>query len=99
MKKYIRDGRIGVLISPGYGIGFSTLNNNREICMDADLIEAHLEGDDVEFRHILISKYNNPYVDENVILEWVPEGSRFIITEDMGRETIIIIDENNSLIA
>tara|TARA_R110002153_G_scaffold207903_1_gene360611 strand:- start:312 stop:608 length:297 start_codon:yes stop_codon:yes gene_type:complete len=98
MSRYIKDGLVGVLVSPGYGIGFSTLGD-KEMCMDSDLIEAHLENDSVEFRHILINKYDNPYVDENVVLEWVTNDTKFIIAEDNGYEKLIIIDEENIIIA
>ncbi len=96
--RYIKGELVGVLVSPGYGIGFSTLGD-KEMCMDIDLIEAHLEDDSVEFRHILINRYDNPYVDENVVLEWVPKDTKFIIAEDNGYEKLIVIDEENIIIA
>ena len=100
MKKYIRDGRIGVLISPGYGSSFSTWTGDMEMAIDKDLIEAFLDDDTVEMKHILSTKYDNPYISvENLVLEWVTVGERFMIAEYDGHEEIVIVDENNSLVA
>ena len=51
-------------------------------------------------RHILETKYDNPYIKvDNLVLEWVEIGERFMIIEYDGHEEILIIDNNNSLIA
>jgi len=39
MEKVIKDGRVGVLISPGYGAGFSTWGYPTEAIFDPTLIE------------------------------------------------------------
>jgi hypothetical protein len=78
MEKYIRNGKIGVLISTGYGLSFSTWTRNMEMAIDRDLIEAFLDDDGVEISHILETKYDNPYVKvDNLVLEWVEIGERF----------------------
>lgn len=100
MERYIRGNKIGVLISPGYGSSFSTWTGDMEMAIDKDLIEAFLDDDEVEMRHILETKYDNPYTKvDNLVLEWVEIGERFMITEYDGHEEILVIDNNNSLIA
>ena len=98
MGKYIVEGKVGVLFSPGIGAGFSTWGDS-EMCIDGDLVDAFISEDDAEFKHILIHKYDNPYVDMNVQLTWVPIGTRFLITERNGSEEMLIIDDSNSYVA
>ena len=94
MGKYIVEGKVGVLFSPGIGAGFSTWGDS-EMCIDGDLVDAFISEDDAE----LIHKYDNPYVDANVQLTWVPIGTRFLITERNGSEEMLIIDDSNSYVA
>ncbi len=98
MGKYIVEGKVGVLFSPGIGAGFSTWGDS-EMCIDGDLVDAFISEDDAEFKHILIHKYDNPYVDMNVEVAWVKTGERFMITERNGSEEILIIDDSNSYVA
>ena len=55
MGKYIVEGKVGVLFSPGIGAGFSTWGDS-EMCIDGDLVDAFISEDDAEFKHILIPK-------------------------------------------
>ena len=98
MGKYIVEGKVGVLFSPGPGIPFSAWGNPK-MAIDGDLVDAFISEDDAEFKHILIHKYDNPYVDANVQLTWIPIGTRFMITERNGSEEILIIDDTNSYVA
>ena len=98
MGKYIVEGKVGVLFSPNPGIPFSAWGNPK-MAIDGDLVDAFISEDDAEFKHILIHKYDNPYVDANVQLTWIPIGTRFLITERNGSEEILIIDDSNSYVA
>ena len=98
MGKYIVEGKVGVLFSPNPGIPFSAWGNPK-MAIDGDLVDAFISEDDAEFKHILIHKYDNPYVDANVQLTWIEIGTRFLITERNGSEEILIIDDSNSYVA
>jgi hypothetical protein len=101
MERYIRGNKIGVLISPGYGSSFSTWVGNMEMAIDRDLIEAFLDDDEVEMRHIIETKYDNPYIKvDNLVFGMGRKLENvFMITEYDGHEEVLIVDDNNSLIA
>ena len=96
MKMFKKDGKTAVLVSPGYGAGFSTWNKP-EMAVDFDLVEAFLDGDRTRFKCILEEKYNDPYVGgvENLEVQWVTEGTQFMIEEYDGNESIVEISELN----
>jgi len=98
MGKYIVEGKVGVLFSPGPGIPFSAWGNPK-MAIDGDLVDAFISEDDAEFRHLLIHKYGSPSVDMNVEIAWIEIGTRFLITERNGSEEILIIDDSNSYVA
>jgi len=100
MKMFKKNGKIGVIISPGFGSGFST-TNDRMMAIDFDLVEAFLKGDMTRFKYIADEKFGNWYDsgDMRFRVEWVPEGSRFMIQEYDGHESIIILDDTNTFIA
>ena len=96
MKMFKKDGKTAVLVSPGYGAGFSTWNKP-EMAVDFDLVEAFLDGDRTRFKCILEEKYENPYGGGVTDLEvqWVTEGTQFMIEEYDGNESIVDISELN----
>ena len=47
MEKYIKDGKVGVLVSPGYGAGWSTWGDDGlrdQLALDSRLVQAKLDG-------------------------------------------------------
>lgn len=102
MKKYERDGKIGVLYSPGYGAGWSTWNSDyREaMCMDYVLVKAVLEGNNGIAATIAEEKYD-AYTGgaKDLVVGWVPKGEQFEITEYDGYEGLVIIGEVEYMIA
>ena len=91
-----KDGKTAVLVSPGFGAGFSTWNEP-EMAVDFDLVEAFLKEDMERFNYILEEKYNSPYNGGVVDLEvqWVTEGTQFMIEEYDGSERIVDISKLN----
>ena len=95
MKMFKKDGKTAVLVSPGFGAGFSTWNKP-EMAIDFDLVEAFLSGDMTRFEYIVVEKYGeNMYLGgmENLTVEWVDEGKKFRIEEYDGSESVEIFDE------
>lgn len=101
-KKLIKDGKVAVLVSPGFGAGWSTWGDEKEaLCMDGDLAEAFLErGYDG-----LIQKATEKYPDEYkgglgaVYIEWLPIGTIFEIEEYDGSESLHIIGSRDYMVA
>jgi len=103
MKMFKKDGKTAVLVSPGFGAGFSTWNTP-EMAVDFDLIEAFLKDDMSRFEYILNEKYNENdslYFTgvENLRVEWVDEGKKFRIEEYDGSESVEVFDEEVWFIA
>ena len=91
MKKVIRDGKVGVVISPGWGIGFHTLGVPDELVFSPDLIEL-IEANNMQGVHDYIQA-NYPEVKDYGInslqVAWIPEGTKFVIEEYDGAEYIM----------
>jgi hypothetical protein len=94
MKMFKKDGKTAVLVSPGFGAGFSTWNKP-EMAVDFDLVEAFLSGDMNRFEHIVVEKYGeNMYLGgmENLMVVWVDEGNKFRVDEYDGNERVEILE-------
>lgn len=102
MSKVIRDGKVAVFVSAGYGAGWSTWLTASNV----DGQDFMLYGDErmvelVESKHYTeAEKYTRSVVGKNEYLggidglyvEWVDEGTRFYIDEYDGAETLVTID-------
>ena len=102
MKKYEKDGKVGVLYAPGFGAGWSTWNSeHREaMCMDYDLVKAVLDGD----RHVaecIAEERYHAYTGgfDDLVVGWVPKGEQFEIKEYNGNETLVIVGQTIHMIA
>ena len=101
MKKVIRDGKVGVLVSPRFGAGFSTWGFPTEAIFDPtliDLVENKKMGEAVEYCE---SKWPGEYPGGvlDLVVVWVPEGKEFIIEEYDGKETLVLKEEYNWITA
>ena len=97
MKMFKKDGKTAVLVSPGFGAGFSTWNKP-EMAVDFDLVEAFLSGDMNRFEYIVVEKYGeNMFLGgmENLMVVWVDEGNKFRIDEYDGNERVEILEDAN----
>jgi hypothetical protein len=124
MKKLIRDGKVGVLVSPGYGAGFYTWGSPLEAIFDPTLVEMVEERWNMRFvwnekKLTELRYWENPkyseltqkmidYVEStyegvfsggvgDLKVEWIPEGSEFIIEEYDGSESLRLKDSTNWL--
>lgn len=103
MKKVIRDGKVAVIYSPGYGAGWSTWSVPEEGIFHPELVEA-IERGASEDEIVELSK--KPFGDENyyggahrLCIEWIPVGTAFRITEYDGSEGIEYLGETSYYIA
>jgi hypothetical protein len=101
MEKVIRDGQVAVLISSGWGAGWSTWHygSNREILIfHPKLVELVESG---QHNVYTISAVLNELLDKeeaegiylggvmDLSITWIPEGTKFKIEEYDGSEYVI----------
>jgi len=99
MTKCIRDGKVAVLYSPGFGAGWSTWNDDkyREFLLhDEKLVELVEFNQQDKIEEYVKSVFPGKYVcvlgADQLRVEWVYPGTQFIITDYDGSE---YIDYNN----
>lgn len=97
-ERYINeDGKVAVLVSPGYGAGWSTWQSGDEemFCMDKGLVEMRLRdatADEVEkYLRGRVAGYISTLGWGNVEIEWLDPGTQFTITEYDGSESLHLI--------
>ena len=93
MKKVIRDGKVGVILSPGYGSPWSRGEAREYLMFDPDLVELVLQGKGQEAAKIATERTDLWLDGDDLIVEWVPVGTRFIIDQCDGSEYLVIRDE------
>jgi len=100
-KKLERDGAVAVLISPGFGAGWSTWNSEPASAFDPEMAEAVLAGDNAKAEIIAKQKYPNAYTGgvANLTVEWVTKGDRFEIHEYDGSESLRVFGPNDGMVA
>ena len=96
MKKYVReDGKVAVLISSGYGSGWSTWNNS-DICFDYEVVQWVL--DDKPNAEEFMKKTEDRLKlwtggMNNLEVVWLKPGTCFRISEYDGYESIVFEHE------
>lgn len=101
MEKVIKDGKVAVLVSHGYGAGFYTWGAPLEAIFDpklVDLVEQKQHNDAIEY---VEKTYPDVYCGgvKNLVVYWITEGAKFIIDEYDGSESIQLMDETNWITA
>lgn len=103
MNKIERDGKVAVLVSPGYGAGWSTQNTEHKeiLCMDAEIVQAVLDKDIDKAIKIAEGKCDGYFYEggaHDLIVEWVPKGTAFEIQEYDGFEALRIYDSRQFMV-
>lgn len=97
MRKLVIDGKVAVLISPGYGAGWSTWNNaSEEMVFDYHIASMlHREVDFSEIKKYAQETYPDAHLYglDDIVIVWLPEGTRFQIREYDGYESIETYEE------
>lgn len=101
MEKVIKDGKVAVLYSAGFGAGWSTWNPGlEELVFHPKLVEMVLndrqnEIDGNWLTENLGKEYANVFCGgvNDLTIAWLPIGTKFLITEYDGAESIITIDD------
>jgi hypothetical protein len=102
MEKVIRDGKVAVLVSPGFGAGWYSWNSHKELLYHPKIVamvEANRQSEiDEEWMQKEIG-IPNVYCGgaSDLRIEWMPEGTPFKIDEYDGSESIITQDDFDSV--
>jgi len=104
MEKLVRDGKVAVLVSPGFGAGWSTWNQTEyghEMIFDPVLAAYVDEGKIEEAKTYVSMRFPEAYdggVDD-LVVHWVPVGTAFRIHEYDGSESIEVKEEMDWVVA
>lgn len=107
MEKVTRNGEVAVLVSPGFGAGWYTWNTEHPECLfDPEIVEAVLAKKSADYIAALAeAKWNTGgnyfYAGgaKNLVVRWLPIGTRFQVDEYDGGEWLEIEDEQVWLVA
>ena len=98
MNKLVKDGKVAVLISPGFGAGWSTWNREQlDMLFDAGLADLVLKGDPEQILAYATVKWPDAYLGglEDLTVVWVEQGQLIKINEYDGRESIEYRDSDD----
>jgi hypothetical protein len=101
MNKVIRDGKVAVLISYGFGSGFHSYGAPDEAIFDPKLVGL-VESEDYDGANEYVKNtYPGVYTGgvDDLVVVWVDEGEDFIINEYDGSETIQLKNETQWITA
>lgn len=103
MDKVIRDGKVAVLYSPGFGAGWSTwsLGHNNELLFDPSVVTLVEDRDNEKITNEQLVELVESYCEkhygpnevycggvDDLVIEWIPVGTQFKINEYDGSESI-----------
>lgn len=97
MNKVIRDGKVAVLVSPGFGSGWACrageIDESKLFC--SAIVHAIEAGVSLKTRYTIAEELypDDVYGLEKLRIQWVDVGRKFIITEYDGSESIEFLDE------
>ena len=104
-ERVVRDGRVAVLVSPGFGAGWSSWADRelRERLLFDPEVVAWVEGGKQGSLPDMEEKYGDDYFYDggasDLIVEWVPVGAKFRIHEYDGSESLILESEEEWFVA
>jgi hypothetical protein len=98
VEKVIRDGKVAVVYSPGFGAGWSTWAHSGEgknLLFDPMIVNCVENGDKAKLATYMAMRYPDVYTGgmEDLRIEWLPEGTLFRIHEYDGSESIEVKEE------
>ena len=97
LQRYVRDGKIAVLYSPGYGSGWSSWNDDEykdDLMHHPEFVKKVLENKQSELTEEFCQNVlgTTHYICTagacDLEVEWMPMGSKYIIEEFDGSESI-----------
>lgn len=98
-KRYDEQGRVAVLVSPGFGAGWSTWADDSEaeaMLFDSRIVDAVLAGQDANEIAVLVEGLGyDSYLGgvDGLTVVWLEPGIRFYINEYDGSESLRTFDD------
>jgi hypothetical protein len=101
MQKLIRDNKVAVLVSPGFGAGWYTWHSIEELIFDPSVVQWLESGELDKIEAYVELKYPDAYTGGLTDLKvvWIPVGERFRIDEYDGNESLTLESEQQWLTA
>ncbi len=104
MEKIEKDGAVAVLVSPGFGAGWSTWaddDKKEAMCMDARIVGAFLSGGSAAAVQVAVDMFPGIYTGggHKLRVEWVPKGKAFEVEEYDGSESVHVLRDRTYLVA
>ena len=95
MDRVIRDGRVAVIFSPGYGSGWYTSHNIEALIFDPSIVSWIEAEEQDKILNYMTLKYPNVYLVtlDDLRIAWIHEGTEFVIDEYDGSESISFKDK------
>ena len=92
MQKVIRDNKVAVLVSPGFGAGWYTWHSIEELIYDPSIVDWVETQELNKIEAYVTLKYPEAYCGglEDLEVNWVPIGARFRIDEYDGAESLLL---------
>jgi len=103
--KVVRDGKVAVLFSPGFGAGWYTWNQSHpELLFLPRVVEMVLNQDS---HHDIEAYINSVYEEDDIYtggvhdltIMWIPQGTEFQVEEYDGAESIKLKDTQDWITA
>lgn len=104
VNRYIKDEKVAVAYSPGYGAGWATWANQdvmETLLFHPDIIQMILDDRAEEMNNDWLIEhfgetFKNVYCGGNdqLEVEWLPIGTLFRVHEYDGSESIVILDDD-----
>ena len=103
MEKFTLRGRVAVLVSRGFGAGWSTWNREYpDMLFDPEIVQMVLAGkDSYEIEAVADRRWPDAYLGgiDGLDVEWIPQGTKFRIQEYDGAESVLTVDEEGWIVA
>jgi hypothetical protein len=101
MNKLIRDQKVAVLVSPGFGAGWYSWHHIEELIYDPSIVKWVEDEDLDKILTYMELKYPGAYCGgvRDLVVAWVPVGARFRIDEYDGSESLKLESEQRWMTA
>jgi hypothetical protein len=109
MDKKIVDGKVAVLVSPGYGAGWYSWNlNHPGLLFDPVIVDMVLENRHNEIEDYVTRRCEESGIDANevycggsgdLVVRWVEQGKIFRIHEYDGSESLVLQENDDWIVA
>jgi hypothetical protein len=102
MEKYIKDGKVAVVIAPSFGGGWASWNHEIQetLALHPAIVQMVLDGRREEVdEDWLVAHFGEEFrygyygANDDLTIKWLPVGTKFCITEYDGAESILTIDD------